>query len=467
MGIQLTPGQETFFQEAIDETGEIFLVPYLDGSMFYIPRIGVLALIDRNLAESLREDVGQFNFDSTVLEHVGRRLSFPLEWKSALATKRAVEATWAPVTVTFSNTQKCTLRCRYCYADGGRLDDIDIDLNVARAAIDLVVSNAKAAGKRPRITFLGEGEATANWEGFCAIIDYFRQRCRDESLDPMIHLSTNGVFSSTKIDYIAANCEEITFSVDGVASAHNDNRVLPNGRGSFAKVAETMAEFDRRGKSYGIRATATVSATDSLPEFIRWVGENTACRDVHVEPVFNMNGVAKTAEATAHPEAGRFTQAYRESRQIAASFGIELYYSSADSRMKYTFCGASDATNFLVTSRGIVTSCNEVMRPDDKRASLFQYGKWDQTTGKFIFDAKVIEGLRRLNVQEIPKCQGCFAKYNCAGDCYAKTTVANGDPWADGYTERCHVTRELLKDYLAIELLASSSRSSNPRSASA
>ena len=255
---------------------------------------------------------------------------------------------------------------------------------------------------------------------------------------------------------MAQNCDEITFSVDGIAQAHNVNRLLPNGEGSFSHVAKTLTEFDRREKSYTLRATATVDATDTLSEFVTWVGQCTQCKEIHIEPVFNMKGVAKTAEMTAHPDVAKFAAAYRKARQVAAHYQIELYYSSADARTRHWFCGAANASNFLVTSKGIVTSCNEVLRKDDPRAGIFQYGKWDPSGSRFVFDADAISKLRHLRVQEIPKCQGCFAKYNCAGDCYAKSMVANGDPWANGYTDRCYVTRELLKDNLAIELLKKS-----------
>jgi uncharacterized protein len=369
---------EVAFRDNIDDRGEIFLVPYLDGYLFYYPRIGIIALLDREISHALRDDVRRHQLDSTVLAQIAEHLSFPSGWKEVLPWQAPAPKPWAPVSVTFSNTQKCTLRCRYCYADGGRLEDTDIDLDVARAAVDLVIANAAASEeKRARVIFLGEGEATANWKGFCAIVDYVRQQCREKAVTPFVHLSTNGVFSRNKIDYVVDNCDEVTFSVDGLARAHDANRVMPNGEGSFAKIVETLREFDRRNKVYGIRTTATVDATDALPEFVCWVGENTRCRDIHIEPVFNMYGMAKTAEMTAHPEVDRFTAAYRKARQIAARYGIELCYSSAESKLKDAFCGVTDATNFMVTSKGLVTSCNEVLRADDRRAGLFQYGRWD------------------------------------------------------------------------------------------
>ena len=121
---------------------------------------------------------------------------------------------------------------------------------------------------------------------------------------------------------------------------------------------------------------------------------------------------------------------------------------------RHTFCGAGDASNFMVTSRGIVKSCSEVLQPWDPKAKLFQYGEWKEEVGEFIVDRKVVDRLGKLNVHEMPKCQGCIAKYNCAGDCYAKIASPSGDPASAGYTERCLITRELLKDNLIFGLIS-------------
>lgn len=450
-----------FFADSLDSQGEIFLIPYLDGHLFYVPRLGIVALIQRSLAELLRRDSFK-EYGSETLLALAEHLAFPSGWQELLAQTRSDQPSgWRPTHVTFSTTQKCTLRCRYCYADGGRLDDIDIDIPMAEAAVDFVVSNATLANERAELTFIGEGEATANFEGFSHIISYFRQRCEANQVKSYVSLTTNGVFSKTRVDYIARNCDSIVVSLDGTEKAHNSNRVLPTGNGSFDRVVETLRALDARGKPYTIRTTATVDATEDLTDFLTWIGRNTLCKFVHIEPVANMSGVAKTAESTDHPMTGTFVDSFRRARTIAAAFSIELHYSSADAKFRTKFCGASDAYNFMVTSRGLVSSCIEVLRPDDPRSKLFHYGRWDKASSKFVFDERAISKLRRLNVGEIPKCNGCFAKYNCAGDCYAKSAIPNGDPWGPEYTSRCDVTRELLKDNLAVGLLRSTAAASS------
>jgi uncharacterized protein len=97
-----------------------------------------------------------------------------------------------------------------------------------------------------------------------------------------------------------------------------------------------------------------------------------------------------------------------------------------------------------------------VLQPSDPRAQLFHYGAWSDQAGEFVVNADAVNRLGKLNVREMPKCQGCIAKYNCAGDCYAKSALVSGtgDPAASGYTERCQITRELLKDNLLMALVS-------------
>lgn len=451
---------EPFIEERIEGAGETFMVSFLDGYLYYAPRANVSMILDESGAATVRKyfrhDLLLPHEQSLIDSLVGQgALRIPEEQNEMRSN---VETSWSPTSVTFSNTQKCTLRCKYCYAEGGRLEDLDIPLPVAKAAIDLIMKHAVVRQANPSVSFLGEGEATASWKVFQSIIEYFQAQCGLHGFSPTVSLSTNGVFSPARLDYIAENCTHLTFSLDGVRDVHNENRVLPNGGGSFDRIVTTMKGLDERGKSYNIRSTVTVAGCYALTEFVQFVGENVQCKSIHLEPVFDATGVTNLAEEIERIDAHAFVKNFREARRVAAEFGIELYYSGAASKHRETFCGASSASTFLVTSRGIVTSCNEVLQPSDPRAPLFQYGQWNQETRAFVVDRNAIDRLGRLNVHEMPKCQGCIAKYNCAGDCYAKSASVSvsGEPADAGYTERCQITRELLKDNLLIGLISQS-----------
>ena len=444
-----------FIEERIEGAGETFLVSFLDGYLYYGPLSNVSMILDEFGASTVRKYFRQETLlpnEQSLIDDLVKRNVFKIaETQGRLLAKPSLR--WAPTSATFSNTQKCTLRCTYCYAEGGRLEDLDIPLPIAKGAIDLIVQNARMQNVDPSIRFLGEGEATASWGVFREIIEYYKEQCRANHFLPSISLSTNGVFAQSRLDYIAEHCTHLTFSLDGVREVHDEHRVLPNGRGSFDRIIATMKGLEMRGRTYDIRSTVTVAGSSTLTEFVEFVGENLQCKSLHFEPVFDATKVTNLKNQIEHLDAQMFVENFRTARQMAAGFGIQLHYSAASLKHRETFCGASDASNFLVTSRGIVTSCNEVLQPSDPRAKLFQYGAWNQEDGEFILDHEAMDRLGKLNVHDMPKCQGCIAKYNCAGDCYAKSASLTGDPASAGYTERCHITRELLKDNLLLALI--------------
>lgn len=446
-----------FPREVLDANGESFLIPYLDGFLFYVPQSGVLALLNIGGAEIMRRYYRKESLSADELE-IPQQLSSIGELRPSRLRSVTVPASkrWKPCSVTFSTTQKCTLRCTYCYAEGGRLDDLDIPWDVAKAAIDLVIRNSIEERRNPTLNFLGEGEATAAWKEFRAAIDYFRSECARTGLEPYVSLSTNGVYSNGRTAYLAEKIDQLTFSLDGLAITHDANRVLPNGKGSFKIVVDNIRALGQAGKQCNIRATIGLGGLNQIDDFIRFVGEElTNCVHIHLEPVFDVTKVTNIKGTIAHPESTAFVEAFRRAKRVAAGFGIDVYYSASDLELRDSFCGATDGRNFLVTTRGIVTSCNEVLQPGDSRADIFHYGEWNKLDKAFTVDADRLDRLGQLRVGSMEKCQTCIAKYSCAGDCYARSSATHGTPWSENYTYRCDITRRLLVDNLVLALLKS------------
>ncbi len=164
---------------------------------------------------------------------------------------------------------------------------------------------------------------------------------------------------------------------------------------------------------------------------------------VHLEPLF-MCGRSLGSGLRA-PSAERFVRTYRECREAAAEAGVELAYSGArQSSVCHTFCQVS-LPSFNVTTEGDVTACYEVTGRDDPRADVFIYGRHDAATRSFVFDPERVAALRRLTVDEAPRCARCFAKYHCAGDCPSKRLFAGADQAVIG---RCEINRALTLDQL-------------------
>ena len=144
-------------------------------------------------------------------------------------------------------------------------------------------------------------------------------------------------------------------------------------------------------------------------------------------------------------ETQHFIDKFREAQVVARRHGHELGYSAARVGLLTShFCGVSQDT-FALSADGGVSACYEVFAEDQQHADRFFYGK-PRPDGGYDFDLNVLDKLRQQAVQHKPFCQGCFAKWHCAGDCH-HNSLAGGDKEFAG-SDRCHITRALTRDQI-------------------
>jgi uncharacterized protein len=116
------------------------------------------------------------------------------------------------------------------------------------------------------------------------------------------------------------------------------------------------------------------------------------------------------------------------------------------------FCGVTQDT-FALSPGGNVSACYEIFSEDDRFADLFFYGRSAAEPGKYEFDLPVLNTLREQTAENRAFCNGCFARWHCAGDCLHKSLNVNGRvPFAG--SQRCHITRELTKDLILERIVA-------------
>lgn len=150
------------------------------------------------------------------------------------------------------------------------------------------------------------------------------------------------------------------------------------------------------------------------------------------------------------PATGAFINAFRLAKDRAEAHGISVVFSAArlDVRTRH-FCGVSRDT-FAIAPGGGVSACYEVFSRRDPNADIFFYGS--VSSAGFSTDAEKLSHLRSQTVDHRAYCRSCFAKWHCSGDCYHKTLLAGGNDFQG--TERCHITRELLKDAIVDRISA-------------
>ena len=346
-----------------------------------------------------------------------------------------------PTGVTLFLTTGCNLRCTYCYASAGDTPVRHMSIEVARQGIDFVSDNALRKGlDHFQLAFHGGGEPTLNWKVLTGAYDYAQARARQLNLECTVSSATNGMLNDTQIDWLIEHLDSVSLSLDGDPEAQDRHRPTVKGQGSSKRVLHTIDRFDRCDFAYGIRMTVTADQIARLPTSVEFICRNANPRAIQIEPAYRMGRWSDAPSA----ETNQFIESYREARQLARSYGKELVFSAARVGMLTNhFCGVSQ-DSFSLSPDGNVSACFEVFSESSRHADRFFYGTPDETGG-YQFDMHSLERLRDLSVEHKPFCQGCFAKWHCAGDCH-HNSLDFGSTAKFAGSDRCHITRALTRD---------------------
>ena len=351
-----------------------------------------------------------------------------------------------PIRTMLLTSDRCNLRCAYCYGAAGDSGDI-MPMEIAEGALSFLVENALAR-KQPGIdiSFHGGGEPTTNWRVLTGVVEKAEARCKETGLKLTSSICTNGVMAREKVAWIAAHIGTVVLSLDGPPDIHNAQRPMTDGRPSFEKVAATLDYLKAVKKPFVLRMTATALLENRLVDAYRYLVYRFRPRAISVEPLF-VCGRCHTSDAEM-PNEATFIDALSTMMRLSRTSGVPVQYSGG--RLNYLndrFCGAA-GNNFFVTPRGEVTSCVEVSHAADPRSEMFVYGNYTAETGRFAFNLDRYRKLTTLNVHTFDECRDCFARWHCAGDCPAKArdlTEAR-NPF------RCRINRAVLKQQLLQQL---------------
>lgn len=355
-----------------------------------------------------------------------------------------------PLTATLLLTNACNLRCRYCYAASGDSPAAFMQPETAHRAIDFVAGNAVALHSSYfDVAYHGAGEPSRHWTLLQESRLYAQQVADAKGLEVRSSLTTNGVLDPSQQAWIVSHLNSATVSYDGLPDVQDAGRPRAGGGGSSAAVLATLRAFDRAGFRYSIRMTATAESVPLLPQSVAFLCRRFRPRGIQVEPIYQMGRGRDQASA----ETAAFIEAYRAARRTSAKAARLMRFSGARAgTLTNRFCGVA-GDNFCVSPAGNISACHEVADECQPWADRFFYGRPSSTDSGYDFDEAVYNDLRAQTVQHRDYCRDCFAKWNCAGDCFHKS-LHSGSEALEG-AGRCEITRELMKDQLLENIAAS------------
>lgn len=427
-------------------SSDVFVLPSKRGFTVYAPLAGRIVLANGSCVAELQRYL-ETGDPKVVSPEVTKRLG-GLGWLEARPKSAPLpgDRHFHPSHVILFLTNRCNLRCRYCYAQAGENEASQMPAEIYEAAIDLALHNARRAGRPPQIGFHGGGEPTVAWKTLTSAVEYARKVAgANGRTDPLFGIATNGVMSAACREYVAQTFPTVTLSFDGPPDIQNEMRPRADGSGSFDDVMALVEVMRRHKTTYIIRSTITSSNVRRMAEMVDFFVCQTGCKQLHFEPAFLSGRCRSLLSGVPDPQvfATEFIRAMDRGRKLEAT----VKFSAARLMGVFSsFCGCAQDP-FNVTPEGDLTGCFEVCDALNPLADTYHFGHFDAEARRFVIDAGRLAHLRSLTVENKPLCVRCFAKWNCSGDCPIKSLHPFAT--ADSESPRCEmiqtITRALLE----------------------
>jgi len=429
-------------------TCDLFSLPYDDfNQILYAPRLGFISIVNNDLVNLLADvetlDVQILNQEQkAALDYLHKKNLLNGSSEMNIVSPTLIE--YEPTMLTLFPTNQCNLRCKYCYASAGDFKPLTMDWFYATNAIDTLINNVKKRGsKSVALGFHGGGEPLFPWELIKRTVEYAEEQSAKAELKISIFSATNGLLSSSQLEWIIQHFSNLNISFDGLPHIQDIQRPLPNGKGSFEFVNRTIKFLDDHQFNYGLRSTISSLNVDVMENCLDYIINNYKTKTIHFEPLFYC-GRCKTTNSLS-PEMEKFIENFIKCELKAKECGITLVYSGCRiDNLTTSFCGATQ-DNFALTPDGYLTTCYEVTSKDDPKSDTFFIGKITEN-GQVEIDESKRKYLNSLSVDNLAYCSDCFAKWHCGGECIAK--LGHTDYSGPRGHDRCKLNRHLIKNRL-------------------
>lgn len=430
------------------DANAVYCVPVGTRRLLHAPLHGVSALLSAEAAELLARDVtAEFPADpadlpadlSADLAAIADRLRARPADPPAPRTGPLRNPAWLGLIP----TRGCTLGCGYCDFAALTASQAELPLDLAAAAIDGYLELLTAAGAgQGQLHFFG-GEPFHAPQVVTFATGYARARALDLGVRLHVEATTNGMVGPDRARWIAENLDAAVLSLDGPPAVQDAQRPTRSGHGTFDVVVRTARILAEGPVQLIVRSCVTAANVGLLPEWARWLAAELHPGTVCLETLTPSPRAALAGHLPPDPLA--FARAFGEAARTLADAGIETVQSTSDtSGCRLSACPVGrDA--LIVTPDGAVTSC--YLPESDWRGLNLRLGRMDE--GRPVLDLASAQRVRELAGRRKPLCEGCFARFHCAGGCHVHHRT---DRPAGAYDDLCRATRLLVADRLLREL---------------
>lgn len=336
-------------------------------------------------------------------------------------------------------TDRCNLRCSYCYLPHVRED---MSIETGHNAIDAIFRSAIANNfTHVKIKYAG-GEPLLRYSLILELHAYAQSRAEKYGLILEEVVLSNGTLLTREIVCTLKSLGiRLMISLDGYGAYHDNHRPYAGGRGSFKDVSEAVEIALANGLIPNISVTVSSRTANGLPEIMAWILE----RDLP----FSLNFYRENELSASHEDM-RLDEQKIIDGMLAAFKVIEnnlprrIFLGGIIDRANLSTahthtCGVGQ--NYLVFDQnGQVAKCQMHIRKP--------------ITNSQVADPLAIIRADQIGIQNIPVdekegCKSCEWKYWCAGGCPLVTQRATGR--YDVKSPNCNIYKALYPEALRLE----------------
>lgn len=346
--------------------------------------------------------------------------------------------------VRFHMTNKCNLRCRYCYLSAG--DNIcatnDTDEINSEKAISYLHKLYGDDLDGIEVEFHGGGEPTLMISEITKVVAFIDSKTKKRT----IRLQTNGVFAQELIDWIVENKIAVSVSIDGDKEINDTQRT--EGTEAFDKIIDNIKKMVERGVNVSTVSVITEYSQDKLIgiyEFIKSLG----VRAMMMNPVHSFLGRSQQHDHPAQRDADLliFSNNFLVIKQKADKEGIYLVSDFLPDFFQYIprnfQCDACKA-GVGIYGNGDVCSCTRAYDLGQGKSNPFV---WANVSNEVRIAVENETRLTKRITENMSECSHCLLKWNCAGDCLLQCHELNSDIYKVDEL-RCKAKKQYIIEYL-------------------
>lgn len=438
------PGQTG---SGVEQRPQVFAVPVFENWLIHAPVHGESALLTARGLERLRAG----DSSATEIGELYHRLSQPAQPPLPL------QGDPCPSFLGIIPTRGCNIGCVYCNFGGPTAEHEHMDPRIAVQAVDWTAAALKRHGQqRMRVHFFG-GEPFVSGRVVDVVIHHTRMVCARLGLTPYFDVSTNGVMSDARCEFVGDYFDSVVLSFDGPPEFQDRNRPTYRGKPTSPAVHRTAKRLSALPVELCLRVCVTHESVGQMEAMTRWMIDEYRPKIVNFETLTE-SPLAQSAGLKV-PDPYEFAQHYLGAARVAEQRGVKVVYSAAevDVGPRLSFCPVgTDA--LIVALDGRASACYLLPEDWQRRGLDMDLGYVSPDFGMML-QASALEQARSVILHK-PRCERCFCQWTCAGGCHVNHSYPGCPDDFDAFCIQtrlltaCLVLRELGFESIVDALLA-------------